>query len=89
MPGALERILPGLAAKRALVVADDQWLRFRLQRALQHAGCDVRFYAPQVELHILEPYLGLNLELLDFDHAWKLIEPAYKHSLRELRHRLV
>ena len=41
MPGALEHILPGAAAKRALVVAEDQWLRFRLQHALQHAGCDV------------------------------------------------
>jgi len=41
MPGALEHILPVVAAKRALVVAEDQWLRFRLQHALQHAGCDV------------------------------------------------
>ncbi|MGH9804443.1 MAG: hypothetical protein ACRD4D_04665, partial [Candidatus Acidiferrales bacterium] len=41
MRGALEHILPGVAAKRALVVAEDQWLRFRLQHALEHAGCDV------------------------------------------------
>jgi protein TonB len=41
MPGAQEHILLGAAAKRALVVAEDQWLRFRLQHALEHAGCDV------------------------------------------------
>ena len=41
MRGALEHILPGAAAKRALVVVEDQWLRFRLLRELQHAGCDV------------------------------------------------
>lgn len=50
--------------------------------------CDVRLYGPHVELHILEPCLEPNLELLDFDRAWTLIEPAYQHALRELQQRL-
>ena len=50
--------------------------------------CDVRFYGPQVELHILEPCPGPDLELLNFDRAWMLIEPAYQHALRELGKRL-
>jgi len=50
--------------------------------------CDVRFYAPQVKLHILEPCPGPDLELLDFDRAWELIEPAYQHALRKLQARI-
>ena len=50
--------------------------------------CDLRLYQSRVELHILEPCLEPNLELLDFDHAWTLIEPAYQHALRELRQQL-
>jgi len=50
--------------------------------------CDVRMYQPRAELHILEPCLGPNLELLDFDRAWMLIEPAYQYALRELRQQL-
>lgn len=50
--------------------------------------CDVRFYEPRVSLHILEPCLESNSELLDFDGAYKLIEPAYQFALRELRQRL-
>ncbi len=46
--------------------------------------CDLRLYQPQSELHILEPCLGPNLEFMDFDRAWTLIEPAYQHALREL-----
>ncbi|MDA2914373.1 patatin-like phospholipase family protein [Acidobacteriia bacterium AH_259_A11_L15] len=47
--------------------------------------CDMRLYEPQVKLHILEPCIEPNLELLDFDHAWTLIEPAYQYALRELQ----
>jgi NTE family protein len=47
--------------------------------------CDVRMYRPRAELYILEPCLGPNLELLDFDRAWTLIEPAYQYALKELR----
>lgn len=47
--------------------------------------CDIRFYQPRVRLQILEPCPGPDLELLDFDRAWTLIEPAYQHALRELR----
>ncbi len=50
--------------------------------------CDARMYQPRAELHILEPCLAPNLELLDFDRAWTLIEPAYQYALRELRHQL-
>lgn len=46
--------------------------------------CDARMYQPQVQLQILEPCLGINLELLDFDRAWELIEPAYRYAFREL-----
>ena len=48
--------------------------------------CDVRMYQPRGELHILEPCLEPNLELLDFDRAWTLIESAYRYALRELGH---
>ncbi len=50
--------------------------------------CDVRFYQSRVQLYILEPCPGPELELLDFDHAWMLIEPAYQHALHELGQRL-
>lgn len=50
--------------------------------------CDVRMYQPRAELHILEPCLGPSLELLDFDHAWTLIQPAYEYALRELGRQL-
>lgn len=50
--------------------------------------CDARMYQPQAQLHILEPCLGINLELLDFDHASTLIEPAYQYALQELRQQL-
>ena len=50
---------------------------------------DVRYYQPRVDLHILDPCPGPALELLDFDHAWTLIQPAYQHALRDLRERLV
>jgi NTE family protein len=50
--------------------------------------CDARMFQPQAKLHILEPCLGINLELLDFDHASTLIEPAYDYAIRELRPQL-
>ncbi len=50
--------------------------------------CDARMFQPQAQLHILEPCLGINLELLDFDHALTLIEPAYQYALKELRQQL-
>jgi NTE family protein len=49
--------------------------------------CDVRLYEPRARLHILEPCFEPNLELMDFDHAWTLIEPAYRYAVRELGHR--
>lgn len=49
--------------------------------------CDVRMFEPQAELHILEPCLGPSLELLDFDHAWTLIDPAYRFALQTLTER--
>lgn len=51
--------------------------------------CDVRLYQPRVELHILEPCLEPNLELLDFDRGWMLIEPAYQHAVQQLREQLL
>jgi len=50
--------------------------------------CDERMYQPRAKLHILEPCLGINLELLDFDHALTLIEPAYQYAVGELRRQL-
>ena len=50
--------------------------------------CDLRLYERRVQLHILEPCLDSNLDLLDFDHASTLIEPAYQYALRELRRQL-
>ncbi len=50
--------------------------------------CDARMFQPQAQLHILEPCLGINLELLDFDHALTLIEPAYQYALGELRQQI-
>ena len=47
--------------------------------------CDARLYQPRVEMQILQPCLEPNLELMDFDRAWKLIEPAYRFALRELQ----
>ncbi len=49
--------------------------------------CDVRIYRCEVELHILEPCPGPELEPLDFDRAWTLIAPAYQHAYRELQKR--
>jgi len=50
--------------------------------------CDALMYQPRAKLHILEPCLGINLELLDFDRAASLIEPAYQYALQELRKQL-
>jgi NTE family protein len=50
--------------------------------------CDVRHYQDQTDLLILEPCPGPDLELLDFDRSWTLIEPAYQHALLELARRL-
>ena len=50
--------------------------------------CDALMYQPRAKLHILEPCLGINLELLDFDHAASLIEPAYQYALSELQRQL-
>lgn len=49
---------------------------------------DASHYQHRVELLILEPCPGPDLELLDFDHSWTLIEPAHHHALRELQRRL-
>jgi hypothetical protein len=40
------------------------------------------------ELHIMEPCFEAALNLLDFDRAWTLIEPAYQYALRTLRKQL-
>ncbi len=50
--------------------------------------CDARMYQAQAHLHILEPCMGTTIELLDFDRACMLIEPAYEYALRELGARL-
>lgn len=50
--------------------------------------CDQQLFQPRVKLHILEPCLLPNLELLDFDRAGELIEPAYQYAIQELRLRL-
>jgi NTE family protein len=47
--------------------------------------CDAQMYKPQTQLHILEPCFDPALDLLDFDHASSLIEPAYQYALKELR----
>jgi NTE family protein len=49
--------------------------------------CDSRMYKPQAQLHILEPCFGPALDLLDFDHAATLIEPAYEYALEHLTRR--
>jgi NTE family protein len=46
--------------------------------------CDARMYQPQAQLYILEPCFGPTLDLLDFDHAAALIQPAYKYALEHL-----
>ncbi len=50
--------------------------------------CDLHLYRNLAELHILEPCLEPKLELLDFDNAWMLLEPAYQYAIQELRRRL-
>jgi NTE family protein len=47
--------------------------------------CDKGVYASRAELHILEPCFEAALDLLDFDRAWTLIEPAYQYALHALR----
>jgi NTE family protein len=47
--------------------------------------CDMGVYRSRAELHILEPCFESALDLLDFDRAWTLIEPAYQYALRTLR----
>jgi NTE family protein len=48
--------------------------------------CDAQMYKPQVQLHILEPCFDTSLDLLDFDHAAALIQPAYEYALVHLAH---
>ena len=51
--------------------------------------CDAQMYKPQAQLHILEPCFEPGLDLLDFDHAATLIQPAYEYALGHLaRHNL-
>lgn len=40
MAKVLEHVVPTVATKRALVIVEDAWLRFRLQRELELAGCE-------------------------------------------------
>jgi NTE family protein len=47
--------------------------------------CDAQMYRPQAQLHILEPCFDSTLDLLDFDHAAALIQPAFKYALEHLR----
>jgi NTE family protein len=46
--------------------------------------CDAQMYKPQARLHILEPCFDPTLDLLDFDHAAALIQPAYEYALEHL-----
>lgn len=48
--------------------------------------CDARMFQPRAHLHILDPCLQPTLELLDFDRAWTLVEPAYQYALQALKH---
>lgn len=41
MARAVEHLIPGSTTKRTLVIAEDPWLRFRLERELEQAGCEV------------------------------------------------
>lgn len=41
MAKVLEHVVPSQAIKRALVIVEDAWLRFRLQRELERVGCEV------------------------------------------------
>jgi NTE family protein len=47
--------------------------------------CDAQMYKPQAQLHILEPCFDPSLDLLDFDNAAALIQPAYEYALEHLR----
>ena len=49
---------------------------------------DVRLYQPRVKLHVVDPCPGQTPALLDFDRAWMLIEPAYRHALVQLQAQL-
>lgn len=49
--------------------------------------CDAQMYTPQAQLHVLEPCFESALDLLDFDHAAALIQPAYKYALEHLARR--
>jgi NTE family protein len=46
--------------------------------------CDAQMYKPQAQLHILEPCFDPSLDLLDFDHAAALIQPAYAYAVEHL-----
>jgi NTE family protein len=50
---------------------------------------DLRYYRDRVDIRILDPCPGRSLPLLDFDHAWELIEPAYEHALRQLKQQTI
>lgn len=41
MARAVEHLIPRSTTKRTLVIAEDPWLRFRLERELEQAGCKV------------------------------------------------
>lgn len=49
--------------------------------------CDAQMYKPQAQLHILAPCFDTTLDLLDFDHAATLIQPAYEYALEHLARR--
>lgn len=55
MTKLLERILTPVATKQVLVVAEDPWLRFRLQRELERAGCRVTSVARLRPTDLAEP----------------------------------
>lgn len=53
-----------------------------------HFRCDLRFYENRLDVWILDPCPRACLPLFNFDRAWMLIEPAYKHALEELGRRI-
>lgn len=75
----------GLAGNLNLVTVLGQCFSLAINARLR---CDLNLYRPLAELHVLEPCLEPELELLDFDNAWMLFEPAYRYALQELPHRL-
>ncbi len=71
----------GLPARASFVTVLGQSFSLALNARYR---CDARLYEPQAQLHILEPCFSPALDLLDFDNAAALIQPAYEYALDHL-----